>query len=204
MKLTERDREILKFINAVGWCNASQLGRRFGMKWWIVYRVMKRLVNADLVLHEKMSFEFFGVYYLTYKGASYTDLPHIEKISKGGYDHQKALIDVILKLRDMHPEATWVSERHLKQQKFLYGVGRFGHVSDGVFIFPDEKKVSIEVELSRKSRRRLQGIINSYAGTLTYKEVWYFCEDEVMSKVAAVVGKKSFIKIFSLREFIYE
>lgn len=204
MKLMERDREILKFINAVGWCNAIQLEKRFGMRWWIVYRVMKRLIQAGLVLHKKVNFEFHGIYYLTPKGASYTDLPPLEKISKGNHDHQQALVDVILKLREKYPGAIWVSERHLIQQKFHYGVGKFGHISDGVLIFPDGKKISIEVELSLKSKQRLQGIINSYAGTLTYKEVWYFCAANVMRGMSALAGKRSFIKIYSLREFLYE
>jgi len=204
MRLMERDREILKFINAVGWCNAPQLGKRFGMKWWIVYRVMKRLMRAGLVLHKKVNFEFHGIYHLTPKGASYTDLPSLEKISKGIHDHQQILVNVILKLREKYPDAIWVSERHLKQQKFQYGVGKSGHISDGVLIFPDNKKISIEVELSLKSRKRLQGIINSYAGTLAYKEVWYFCSDNVMRGIHALAGKKSFIKIYSLREFLHE
>jgi predicted transcriptional regulator len=204
MRLMERDREILKFINAVGWCNAIQLEKRFGMRWWIVYRVMKRLMRAGLVLHKKVSFELHGIYYLTSQGASYTDLPPVERISKGIYDHQQVLVDVVLKLQEKHPEAIWVSERHLIQQKFQYGVGKSGHVSDGILIFPDEKKISIEVELSLKSKKRLRDIFNAYAGTLAYKEVWYFCEDNVMRGIQALAGKKSFIKIHSLREFLHE
>lgn len=156
------------------------------------------------MFHKKVNFESHGIYYLTSKGASYTDLPPLEKISKGIHDHQQVLVDVILKLREKYPETIWVSERYLIQQKFQYGVGKSGHVSDGVLIFPDNKKISIEVELSLKSKQRLQGIINSYAGTLAYKEVWYFCSDNVMRGINALAGKKSFIKIYSLREFLHE
>lgn len=204
MRLTARDREILKFINAVGWCTAPQLEKRFSIKWWIVYRLMKRLLRAGLVMHQKVSFELHGIYYLTSRGASHTDLPPIERVSKGIHDHQQVLIDVILKLRQKYPDAIWISERHLKQQKFHYGLGKSGHISDGVLIFPDETKISIEVELSLKSKRRLEGILRAYGGTLAYREAWYFCSDNVIRGVKALAGKKPFIKIFSLEEFLNE
>lgn len=204
MRLTARDRDILKFINAVGWCTAPQIQERFEMKWWTFYRVMKRLLKAELVVHQQVKFEWHGDYYLSSLGAGYTDLPPIDRISKGIYDHQKILVDVILKLRKLYPDAVWVSERHLIQQKFQYGVGRGGHISDGVLIFPDDKKIAIEVELSLKSKQRLRGIFNAYAGTLAYKEVWYYCADTVMRGVTALAGKRSFIKIYSLREFLNE
>lgn len=203
MKLMKRDKEIMRFINSVGWCTASQLQRRFNIKWWIFYRLMKRLINAELVIHKQINFEWHGIYYLTPKGARYTDLPPVERVSKGLFDHQHYLIEVVLKLCELYPEAIWVSERHLLQKKFQYGLGKSGHVSDGVFTFPDGKKISIEVELSLKSKHRLRDILNSYAGTLKYKEIWYFCGTEyVMDGVARMVGNRSFFKIYSLREFL--
>ncbi len=204
MILTTRDREILKFINAVGWCTAPQLENRFSIKWWIVYRLLKRLIRAGLVMYQRVNFELHGIFYLTAKGASYTDLPPLEKISKSIHDHQQILIDVILKLRQKYPAALWVSERHLKQQKFQYGLGKSGHISDGVLIFPNEIKISIEVELSLKSKRRLDDIFRAYGGTLEYKEAWYFCADNVIRGVKSLVGNKSFIKVYSLKEFLNE
>jgi hypothetical protein len=165
---------------------------------------MRRLMAAGLVLHQRVDLHTYGIYYLTSKGASYTDLPPVGRISDGIFKHQKKLVEVILKLCEMYPDAVWVSERHLIQQKFYYGVGRSGHVSDGVLIFPDGSKVSIEVELSLKSKQRLRGIFNAYAGTLAYKEVWYYCADTAMRGVTALAGKRSFIKIHSLEEFLNE
>lgn len=202
MKLTLRDREVLQFINAVGWCTAPQLKKRFSVSLPIAYRIMRRLMEARLVLHQEAGRNAYGIYYLSSLGAGYTDLPPIERISNGIFHHQKKLVDVILKLCEIYPDAVWVSERHLIQQKFYYGVGRSGHVSDGVLIFPDGSKISIEVELSLKSQQRLRKIFNAYAGTLAYKEVWYYCADNVMRGVTAIAGKKSFIKIFSLRGFL--
>lgn len=205
MKLMQRDKQIMTFINSVGWCTANQLQRRFELKWWIFYRLMKRLINAGLVIHKQVNFEWQGIYYLSPKGARYTDLPPIERIAKGVFDHQHYLVELVLKLSERYPEAVWISERHLVQQKFQDGLGKSGHVSDGALIFPDGKKISIEVELSLKSKRRLREIMNTYAATLAYKEIWYFCGSEyVMNGVTKMVGKRSFFKIYSLHEFLNE
>lgn len=202
MKLTSRDKEILQFINAVGWCIAPQIGRRFSMKWWIVYRRMLLLKKAGLVEHLRMSIEYHGVFYLSHQGAKYTDLPPVDGISKGIYDHQRMLVDVVLTLCERHPEATWVSERHLVHEKFFDGVGKRGHVSDGLLIFPDGKRVAIEVELSVKGKHRIEGILKSYGGQLDIKEVWYFCSQSALSMLTVMAAKRSFIKIFSIKEFL--
>jgi hypothetical protein len=202
MKLTSRDKEILQFINATGWCIAPQIGRRFSIKWWIVYRRMMQLKKAGLVQHLRMSIEYHGVFYLTRQGAKYTDLPPVDGISKGIYDHQRMLVDVVLTLRERYPEAVWISERHLVHEKFINGIGKRGHVSDGLLIFPDEKRVAIEVELSVKGRRRIEGILKSYSGQLDIKEVWYFCSQSAFSMLTSLAVKKSFIKIFPIKEFL--
>jgi len=202
MKLTSRDKEILQFINAVGWCIAPQIGRRFSIKWWIVYRRMMQLKKAGLVEHLRMSIEYHGVFYLTHQGAKYTDLPPVDGISKGIYDHQRMLVDVVLTLRERYPDAAWISERHLVHEKFFNGIGKSGHVSDGLLIFPDEKRVAIEVELSVKGRRRIEGILKSYSGQLDIKEVWYFCSPSALSMLTSLSFKKSFIKIFPIKEFL--
>lgn len=202
MRITQRDKDILQFINASGYCNAPQLGRRFSMKWWIVYRRMSQLIRAGLVLHKRVNFSQFGIYYLTPTGAKFTDLPPIDGISKGGFDHQILLVDLILKLRDVYPEAHWVSERHLKHQKYYYGIGKSGHVADGILVFPDGKKHAIELELTNKSNIRLEKIIRAYGVQFEIESAWYFCADSVISPLSSVSAKKPYIKVYSLKEFM--
>jgi hypothetical protein len=69
---------------------------------------------------------------------------------------------------------------------------------------PDATKVAIEVELSLKGRHRLQKIFNTYGGTLAYSAAWYYCEDNIIPAVSAIAGKRSFIKIYSLKELLHE
>ena len=95
-----------------------------------------------------------------------------------------------------------MSERYLIQQKFYYGIGKSGHLADGILILPDDTKIAIEVELSMKSRRRLEKIINAFAAQLKISEAWYFCADNIIPAVNAIVRKRSFIKVHSLNEYL--
>ena len=204
MRLTKRDMEILQFINASGYCTAPQLGKRFAMKWWIVYRRMQCLINAGLLIHQRVYFARHGIYFLTSQGAGFTDLPPIDGVSKGGYDHQINLVDLVLKLREIYPEVEWVSERHLKQQKFYYGVGKIGHVADGILTFQDDRKVAIELELSQKGKQRLEKIFLAYGTQLEIEEAWYFCADSIIPALSELSKNKPYIKIHSFKEFMNE
>ena len=115
MQVTQRDVEILRFINEFGFCVMPQIEIRFGMRGRRSYQVMEKLVKAGLVYHERIFYGKHGVFYLTDKGANFTDLPSIEKISLGIYEHQMVLTNVYLKLRQHYPDMEWISERQLIQ-----------------------------------------------------------------------------------------
>lgn len=202
MRMTKRDVEILKFINEMGYCQAVQLGKRFSVKRWRVYKIMKRLRVVGLVIHKRIYFDQAGIFYLTSDGAEYTSLPSVDHIAKGSYDHQLLLVDVVLKLRERYSDATLICERYLKQEKFMYGLGKKGHVADGILIFSDQKRVAIELELKSKGTRRLESILKSYGNHPEIDEAWYLCGDESIRKVTALSAKKPYIKVYSLKEFL--
>lgn len=91
---------------------------------------MDRLVTAGLVKHERIFHGRHGVYRLSKKGAGYTDLPALARITLAHYNHSLAVLDVYLYLRKKHPEAEWLSERHLIQEKYLNGVGKAAQNAD--------------------------------------------------------------------------
>jgi len=203
MQLTKRDREILCFINETGICVMPQIQKEFDLKFPRNYQVMKRLVDGGYVVHDQIFKKQHGIYYLSRKGAEHTPLPAISNVSLGGYKHQLLVTDIRQNLCKKYPDAKWISERHLKQQKFYYGIGKTGHVADGMLIFPD-KKIAIEVELSLKGKHRLENIFSAYGGQLDIEEAWYFCADQLISPLTTLSRNKSYIKIHSLEEFLYE
>ena len=79
-QLTERDLEILAFINTFGFCEMPQLEARFGLRKPRNYQVMNRLVGAGLVRHERVFYGRHGIYRLSPKGARFTGLPALARV----------------------------------------------------------------------------------------------------------------------------
>lgn len=198
MKMTKRDIEILEFINEFWFCEITQIEKKFDLKKPRSYQIMQRLVREKLVIHEKVFHGRNGIYYLSKQGASYFDLPAMSNVPIAIYDHQLAIIDVHFKLMHLYPDAQWISERRLKRERFAKGIGMLGHISDGLLVFPDDRQIAIEVELTMKGKLRLEKIFKAYASQLEIKEIWYFCSPEVLPKMRKAAEKRSYIKVHGL------
>lgn len=202
VQLTTRDIEIIKFINEFGFCILPQINKRFGIRSKRAYQIMDRLKKVGFVIHKRVFHSHCGIYYLTPYGAEMTDLPPLKNIPVGIYDHQLMVVNVYLKLRVLYPEMEWISERQLKQVKYFNGVGKGGHVADGILILPDEKKIAIEVELTKKGGDRLERIMKGYTGQFSIKAVWYYCPKKLTHKLSAAAKTLHFIKIYSIEDFL--
>lgn len=92
----------------------------------------------------------------------------------------------------------FTSERELRYLRAQDGI----HIPDGELLLND-KKIAIEVELSTKSNRRLQKIINDYMKNFDIHEVWYFCgNNEIKRQVMKYQSSHSFLKVFDLSEYV--
>lgn len=183
MIMTERDIEILKFINDFGFCEISQIEKRFQLNRPRSYKIMQRLVKAGFVIHQRAFNNNFGIFYLNNSGAQFTDLPRMKNIPIGTYNHQLTIIEVYLKLMRQYPEAFWISERHLQRDRVKHGMKKQNHIADGMLILPDQKQIAIEVELTTKGTYRLEKILKGYASQFDINEVWYFCESQAKNKI---------------------
>ena len=202
LQLTERDVQILVFINEFGFCTLQHLETQFCFKKPRSSQIMRRLVNAGLVVYDRIFYERPGVYHLTQKGARYTGLPPLKRIPLGNYIHEITLLDVYLKLKIDYPDALWISERRLKQDKFFESVKKGGHISDGMLVFQGGLRVAIEVELTLKSRERLEQIFKNYGTQFEINEVWYYCAESIMAPLRKGAMNMPWIQIFSLKEFL--
>ncbi len=201
MLLTDRDMEILNFINQFGFCEMPHIEKMFKLKKPRNYKVMQRLVKAGLVIHEYILRNRHGIYRLTREGAECTDYPMLKYVSLGSYLHQLTVVDVYLKLMERFPDATWISERSLKRDQYVKGsFVRYGHVADGLLLLPDDKKIAIEVELTMKGKDRLGKIVHSYALNRSISEVWYYCSTDIVKKMKKTIDWWSHVKVFELGE----
>ncbi len=201
-KITERDIHILHFVNQFGFCEPPHLIKKFPSTKRRLYKIMARLMEGGLVRHERIFYNRPGIYRLTKKGAGYTDLPAIKTIPLSYYHHEITLIDLCLTLKARYPTATLITERQLKHEKFMGGLGVKGHVADGLLLFEDGKKIAIELELSLKGQLRVEKIFRAYSTQFDIEEVWYFCTREVKTALTDLVVKKPFIKLFLAEEWL--
>jgi predicted transcriptional regulator len=201
MQLTARDLDILRFINDFGFCEMPHINQRFGLKHPRNYQIMGRLIHSELVKCDAIFYRRHRMFRLTGKGAKYTDLPALHRVALGNFKHNLSLIEVYLKLRALYSEATWISERALKHDKYFKGVGQHGHVSDGILLLND-RQVAIEVELTSKGKNRWEKILNAYSAELSINEVWYYATQAVSQSLCALASKMPFIKVFDLNEFL--
>jgi predicted transcriptional regulator len=201
VKLTQRDVTILQFIHECGFCEMTHLDVRFGLKKSRNYRIIKRLLTAGLVVHERIFYKSHGVYRLSEKGAKLSDLPVVKRIALATYEHELTLAQLHLKLMSVYPDAHWVSERRLRYLQSLAGSKKRVHVADGVLVVGD-KHIAIELELTLKNKYRFLRILKHYAANLEYEEVWYFCADSVYEKARLFAAKYVFIKVRRLKEML--
>lgn len=113
--------------------------------------------------------------------------------------HCKLVVDLSIKLTQKY-QCNFMSEREWRYEMDFLGIGRCGHLCDGVLL-KEDKKIAIEVELPTKGKRRLSGIIKDYVKNFNFDEVWYFCGSAAVMKLIQTQAKPhEFIKVFSLQE----
>jgi len=199
VRLVKRDIEILSFINQFGFCEMPHIEKRFGLKKPRSYQVIKRLIEGGFIFHERIFHGCHGIYRVTKKGAGMTDLPVLNRLDLSTYKHDTSVIDVYLVLRHRYPETHFMSERELRLEQHHKGVGKVGHLADGVLLFPD-KKIAIELEFTLKGRRRLKSILEGYAKLFEIDEVWYYCSPKTLHHVRAIAQKLPYVKVFGMGE----
>lgn len=201
--ITKRDREIMRWINAVGFATIDQIAKKLEIANVTAYGRLSKLVRHEYLQHERLYFALPGVYSVTEKGVecSGSHLPPLRMLSKATYDHDFTVTQLVLQLsKKLGGELT--TERELRYQKTQDGIGQFGHIADAE-IMVDNKKIAVEVELNKKGNRRLQKIMNDYMKNFDINEVWYFCaNNQIKRQVMEYQANCSFLKVFNLNEYL--
>lgn len=201
MMKVKRDSEILRLLGDFGYCNITHIQKLFDLRKQRSYKVMQRLMKMGLVIHEHVLHRGHGVYRLSKDGSKYIAVPYLKEISLCGYKHQLMVIDVYIKLKALHPEATWLSERILKLDKSGYRRAReSSHIADGVLVFPEGKKIAVEVELTMKGKDRLKKILGYYITEFSIDEVWYYCHTSIIKKMMKAAEGSLNIRFFKLED----
>jgi hypothetical protein len=131
----------------------------------------------------------------------------LKNIPKDNYIHQLAVIDVYFKLMEQYLGTKWLSERYIKREKYDYDVGqKIKHLCDGILVLPNDKQIAIEVELTMKTKERLQDIIIEYVLHRRLKEVCTTAHPKRLSGCAGLRVSGSMLKFMDWNElkFLYQ
>jgi hypothetical protein len=206
-QLTERDREILRWITRHGIVTAELVGRRFFWRSdtkrygkWAAYRRLRALQDLGLVLSDKPYAAVPAVLRVTREGARIADVglrPAPLVLSQ--LNHSLAVVLLAEYLLAEHPGAELQTERELRAQRYrerregLREVER-GRASDALLRLPPDKgpgaqnvmTVAVELDLSRKDRRAIERMVYQYNHE-DVDRVWWYVTASRVKRIREVV-----------------
>lgn len=206
-QLTERDREILRWITRHGVVTAELVGRRFFWRSdvkqygkWAAYRRLRALQDLGLVLSDKPYAAAPAVLRVTREGARIADVglrPAPLVLSQ--LNHSLAVVLLAEYLLVEHPGAELQTERELRAQRYrerregLREVER-GRASDALLRIPAGKgpgaegvvTVAVELDLSRKDRRVIERMVFQYNHE-DVDRVWWYVTASRVERVQQIV-----------------
>lgn len=197
MIFQERDIEILRWINGFGFASVDQIKQFMDVGQTAAYVRIKKLVEGGYLERERILHGQARIHKVTKKGvlASGDAVLPLKYVNLGTFRHDFRLVDLGLMLEAETGEK-FTPDRRIRHDEGLSGVGQIGHIPDGYLSIGADKPIAIELELTVKSRARLQSIIHEYGGDLSVKEVWYYTDNnEVIRALSKAADGFSFIKV---------
>ena len=204
MLLTTRDRDIVAWIGRFGAVEAEQAMTWFGMGRTATYRRLRACVGSELLAHVRVLHGEPGLYVATRAGLQWAGLGDFEpcRVSVALVRHVQASARAAVVLDRREPGMTVVHEREIRaaersQGRVLasvavgsLGAGRSRWHRPDLLLVPrqgDELPTAVELELSVKSRRRLETICRGYARSRLFAAVRYYAEPVPARAVARTV-----------------
>ncbi|GAB4273567.1 replication-relaxation family protein [Thermincola ferriacetica] len=206
MQVTNRDLEIMRFINRFKYATVRHVMKAFEMNEKAAYRRLAALVGEGYLRYKKIFVGRPGIYWLTQDGADLAgdELPPLRKIQFSTLNHDLAVIDISLALQKRFG-GEWTTERELLRAAGGKKIGQpgFQHVPDGVLTMKDGAQVAVEVEMSAKPPARLKKILGFYAGKLDYAEVWYIVSNPgLRQRINDCSAHLNFVRVFMFEEVL--
>lgn len=205
VRLTKRDLDLLCWINRFGFVTARLVAQFLKVSLSVVYRRLAKLMRHHYLYHQSIYFGLAGVYRVTQLGVAVSKSPlsALRSIPQASYHHDLSVVELSMELCTRF-NAQFISERQLRHRAGSKGVGQRGHFCDGVLVC-GEKRIAIEVELTKKGKRRREQIMQHYLKSFEYEAVWYFCgNQEVENHLTPFLKTMPFLKRYRLSDFMGE
>jgi hypothetical protein len=206
--LTDRDLELLRFAAAHRFVLAGQVEVWLAAHEVVAYRRLKGLVRAGLLIYERLFHARPGCYRVSTSGLAVIESPLPRPtIDLRTYRHDVGVVWLWLAARrsDLGGRAQAVSEREMRSHdqrhdhrggSFAIPLGGYApsgkprvHFPDVVLVDEDGARTAFELELTLKSRSRLEAILAGYGAERRIERVLYLTDsDPVASAVSELVA----------------
>jgi len=186
MRVTERDRLMLQWINGHGFVTIQQAATWMQVGYETARHRLGLLVKAGYLRRKR--FEHLGplLHWLTREGGVVAGetLPVPRTVNRVTYLHDTMLVDLAETLV-ARTGGEFVPERRLRAELKAEGQRALTHLPDGLLYLDDKKPIAIELELSLKAADRLRDIVTDYAVDSRFHEVWYVVTNKVVRRAVA-------------------
>jgi DNA-binding MarR family transcriptional regulator len=183
-----REREIVRWVARLGAVSVGQIGRRFGVGRSVAYELVRRLVTGGLLERTQTLAGDPTLISATTAGIAYAGLglpPATIRI--GEVDHWLACADVAIELERRFGAESVLTDRELRFEEQLtrkpIASAKLGETRNGYWrlhypdlaVVKDGSSTAYEVELTPKSRRRLETILRAWRRARHVERCIYLC-----------------------------
>jgi hypothetical protein len=181
-QVSERDVELLELIGEQYAVTLDQLARLIGRTYRTARGLRDRWCDAGWTQSAKLAVDLPPFVWLTSRGSKVAQSPfRTWEANPGLASHIEAVTNVRLLLERELRLGTWECERTLAQDFHSRSETR-AHLPDGVLVMPE--RTAIEVELTLKSRARLDAIVRESGER--YEQVWYFAAPRLIAPLEEI------------------
>lgn len=191
-RATERDSELLSLIGEQYAITLPQLARLIRRRLHTARALRDRWKRAGWIDSRPLAVDAPSFVWLTGRGRSLAQSPYRTWDANPGLAlHIEAVTNVRLLLERELELGEWECERSLAQ-RFARDHGSRSHLPDG--LLRSDQRIAVEVELTLKSRVRLQAIIDELS--LAYDQVWYFAPERLQPILTELASAAPFGNVF--------
>ena len=184
-QVSERDQELLVLVSEQYALTLDQLARIIGRTHRTARGLRDRWCNAGWTASAKLAVNLQPFVWLTSRGSRVAQSPfRTWEPNHGLAAHIEAVTNVRLLLERELRLGTWECERAIAQDFHSRSEVR-PHLPDAVLV-REHERIAIEVELSLKSRARLDGIVRDLGEA--YEQVWYFATARLVPTLQEVAS----------------
>ncbi len=171
MRLTQRDHEILRWVNRFGGVTQAQIARDWfgeqgtedGMP--AARRRIRLLRRAGLLVTHRLLWRVSPLVTCTRTGAS-AAASSLKPYSPRLFDlqHNLQVVDIASALLRSHPAGTWRTEKELRAGGFRVAtyLSDYAHLPDGIYEAPGGAQVAVEFDRTPKSSARYGRLVSDY------------------------------------------